>query len=298
MAQLGKTIRIYLDDGTVSGIRHAEIINWTGQAIASPRTKIKSLREWDESKKPGVYFLFGVDELTGQDALYVGEAENVYERLQQHLANKDFWNEVIFFTNKDENLTKSHVKYLESRFIKLAKQASRYIVLNGNESQLPVLPRGERAAMEEFIDRAKILLGVLGYRALEFLTKNTKNTFPIDNQNQNEQELETQIELLLNSKNVSAKAYLTDEGVVVLAGSKVSKEIKDSLSPGYKKLRESLFKNGIIVETPNGFIFAKDQLFKSPSQAAAIIVGYSVNGRLYWKTKQGKTLKEIEEKYK
>jgi len=112
---------------------------------------------------------------------------------------------------------------------------------------------------------------------------------------QDEQELETQIELLLNSKNISAKAYLTDEGVVVLAGSKVSKVAKDSLSPGYKKLRESLIKNGIIVETPNGFVFTKDQLFKSPSQAAAIIVGYSINGRLYWKTKQGITLKEIEE---
>ena len=28
---LGRTIRIYLDDGSVSVIRHAEIVNWTGQ---------------------------------------------------------------------------------------------------------------------------------------------------------------------------------------------------------------------------------------------------------------------------
>ena len=133
MKNMGKTIRIYLADGSVSGIRHAEIVNWTGQAVSSPRTKNKSLVDWDESKKPGVYFLFGIDEESGRDAVYIGEAENVFDRLQNHIANKDFWNEVIFFTNKDENLTKSHVKYLESRLIKLVKGLGRYVVLNGNE---------------------------------------------------------------------------------------------------------------------------------------------------------------------
>ena len=58
--KIGRSIRIYLDDGSISGIKHAEIVNWTGQAISAPRTQIKSLTDWDESKKPGVYFLFGV----------------------------------------------------------------------------------------------------------------------------------------------------------------------------------------------------------------------------------------------
>ncbi len=74
---IGKTIRIYLDDGSVSGIRHAEIVNWTGQAVSSPRSKIKALASWNESKKPGVYFLFGID-----------EAKNVFDRLQDHLFSR------------------------------------------------------------------------------------------------------------------------------------------------------------------------------------------------------------------
>jgi len=105
---IGKTTRIYLDDGSVSGIRHAEIVNWTGQAVSLPRSQIKSLTAWEKSKKPGIYFLFEVDEDTGQDAVYIGEAENVYDRLQDHIVNKNFWNEVVFFTSKGENLTKSH----------------------------------------------------------------------------------------------------------------------------------------------------------------------------------------------
>ena len=109
---IGKSIRIYLADGTVTGIRHAELVNWTGQAIACPRNRIGELSGWDESKRPGVYFLFGYDDVVGQPIAYIGEAENVLYRLQSHVMNKDFWNEVVFFTYKDKNLTKAHVKYL------------------------------------------------------------------------------------------------------------------------------------------------------------------------------------------
>ncbi|MFK3975886.1 GIY-YIG nuclease family protein [Shewanella vesiculosa] len=122
----GRQIKIYLADGSVTGIRHAEIMGWTGQALTVPRSKVKELSEWEESLKPGVYFLFGVDEETGNDAVYIGEAEQVASRIQQHLSGKDFWNEVVCFTNKDENLTKAHVKYLESRLVALTNQANRY----------------------------------------------------------------------------------------------------------------------------------------------------------------------------
>lgn len=35
---------------------------------------------------------------------------------------------------------------------------------------------------------------------------------------------------------------------------------------------------------------------KSPSLAAAIVVGYSINGRNAWKNKKGISLKEMEER--
>jgi hypothetical protein len=292
---IGKTIRIYLDDGSVSGIRHAEIVNWTGQAVSSPRTQIKFLSEWEESKKPGVYFLFGVDEESGQDAVYIGEAENVFDRLQNHIANKDFWNEVVFFTNKDENLTKSHVKYLESGLVQLAKISGRYVVLNGNEPQPPVLPRGDRDAMEEFISNLRILLGVVGYKVLERLTKGISiptTSEKIDEPNSSEP---ATLELLLKVKSINAKSYLTNEGIVVLTSSLASKTVQNSLADGSKKLREQLIEKDILKQTDTGYVFTKDYLFKSPSQAAAIIVGYSISGPKSWKNQDGKSLKEIEE---
>jgi hypothetical protein len=73
----GKTVKLFLADGTAAGIRHVEIINWTGQAIAAPRTRYLELKNWDELHRPGIYFLFGYSDDTGAGLVYIGESENV-----------------------------------------------------------------------------------------------------------------------------------------------------------------------------------------------------------------------------
>ncbi|MFL9844498.1 GIY-YIG nuclease family protein [Flavobacterium rhizosphaerae] len=141
---LGKSIRIYLKDGTVFGIKQAEVVNHTIQSLSSPRKKISDLNILfqRELNKPGVYFLIGEDR--GNNSVYIGEAENVWERLKSHDTQKDFWNEVILFTSKDENLTKSHVKYLESRLISIAIDADRYKIKNSNSPNLSSLPLADK----------------------------------------------------------------------------------------------------------------------------------------------------------
>ncbi|WP_053084494.1 hypothetical protein [Catenovulum maritimum] len=79
----GRQIKIYLADGTVTGFRHAEIMGWTGQALSIPRNRVKELSDWEESHRPGVYFLFGVDAESGNSAVYIGEAEQVSSRIYQ-----------------------------------------------------------------------------------------------------------------------------------------------------------------------------------------------------------------------
>lgn len=282
MSNLGKTIRIYLDDGNVSGIRHGEIINWTGQAVCSPRTKVAQLTNWEEVTKPGVYFLFGEDEQTERQAVYIGEAENVFERLKTHRTTKDFWNEVIIFTSKDENLTKSHVKYLEATLIQLAKEANRYSLQNGNDPNLPVLPRGDRASMEEFVLNLRVLLGALGHKLLEPLASKEAE--------------KTSLKLFLKVKDIQATALLTDEGIVVLKDSLIVGKTKPSLSNGDQKRIQTMIQTGIIKENKSGsYTFTQDHLFSSPSQASAIILGRPDNGRSTWRTKTGKNLNQLDD---
>ncbi len=224
MTAFGKSIRIYLKDGSVTGIKFGEVVNQTIQSISCPRLRTSELSEYAEAKRPGVYFLFGQDKETGDPKVYIGEAENVFERLQSHIANKEFWNEVIFFVSKDENLTKSHVKYLESRLIQIAFLTKRYKVDNNNQSQPSSLPPADRDAMEEFLIYIKLLIGVLGHKFLEDVTtimKKKDELTPLTTTTQDDRVLSvnSNLELFLSVSSFKASALQTDEGIVVLEGS-------------------------------------------------------------------------------
>ena len=285
MMTRGTQLKIYLANGSVTGIRHAEIVNWTGQAIAVPRVHIKELSEWEETQRPGVYFLFGYNAESGNSLVYVGEAEHIQKRLSQHLAGKEFWNEAICFTNKDENLTKAHVKYLEARLIEIILESKRYDLDNDKQPPTSSLPRGERDAMETFIDNIRTVIGSLGHKLLESKVSQTNAPLP--------SEPESMV-LQLKVKKVNAKAMLTDEGIVVLKGSQALTIAQPSLSKGYTKLRSNLEDKGILASSGDRLVAAEDILFTSASQAAAVLLGYPCSGPDYWRSASGKTLKEIE----
>ena len=298
----GKSIRIYLADGSVSGIRHGEIVNWSGQAISCPRTKFADLKDWAEARRPGVYFLFGVDDDTGREVVYIGEAEIVTERVSSHISGKDFWSDLVAFTSKDDNLTKGHVRYLEARLVQLASSAGRYVLKNAASPQLPALPRPDRDAMEEFIDNIRTLLGVLGHRALEPLTMRpapesivTTTPVPSFSPPTPSPVPSEPANFYLRIGGLIASAIRTNEGIVVLAGSDVASDVQASLSMGYRSLRDGLIASGVITQDGGKYKFTRDHLFPSPSQAAAVVVGYSINGRDAWKTKEGRTWGQVEE---
>lgn len=124
----GKTIRIFLVEGTPNSILTAEIINWTGKVIVAPRSQLPELATRTEAKRTGVYILAGDDPSNPlKERIYIGESDNVFKRLTEHNKddNKDFWTRSVLIISKDENLTKSHIRYLESKLIHLAQQAKR-----------------------------------------------------------------------------------------------------------------------------------------------------------------------------
>ena len=107
------TIKLFLPHGDAKRLRVGEVSNWTGKALAAPRTELDALLAREELESSGVYFLLGVNPDTGKQQAYIGEAEVIKERLKQHKAKAlDFWNSVVVFVSKDENLTKAHIRYL------------------------------------------------------------------------------------------------------------------------------------------------------------------------------------------
>ena len=301
---MGKQIRIYLADDTASGIRHAEITNWTGQALACPRTRFPELRNWDVIKRPGVYFLLGINDETGEDAVYIGESEDVLDRLSAHINGKEFWNELIAFTSKDDNLTKGHIKYLESRLIELAASAKRYRITNSTSPLPSPLPRPDKDAMEEFLIAVRTLLAVLGHRVLEpYLASmqvihnapdRVKATEVPDASSTQVAQASNLVFKLSVKGTQLAQANRTDEGLVVLSGSRAETTEQPSLTDGYKLLRAKLIQTGVLIPVGDKLQFSRDYLFNSPSQAAAVIVGYSINGRDAWRLDNGTNFDKYE----
>ena len=146
---LGKSIRLYLADGTPGGLLTAEIMNWTGHVVAAPRSDLAGLLRRPEASRTGIYLLLGDDpDSLGGSLAYIGEGDDVGKRLYQHAraedqGGKDFWDRAIMLTSKDANLTKAHARYLESRFITLASQARRSRLINGTAPAPLPLPEAD-----------------------------------------------------------------------------------------------------------------------------------------------------------
>jgi len=275
------TIRIFLVHGDPKRLRTAELSNWTGKAVAGPRSEFEGVIGREESGSSGVYFLTGNDPESGKPALYVGEAENIKDRVKAHL-EKDFWNQIVYFISKDENLTKAHIRYLEGKLIEQARQANRALVMNGQNSGAK-LPESDREDMEVFLEKINQLLPVLGVELL----------VPAAGKAATDAEKEI---LYCEIKGLKARGRLTPNGFLVLKESQaVLHERKSSQKyPWPLNMRQRLKDEGVLSFSEDHLVFTRDEEFSSPSAAAAVVHGGHANGLIAWKNKEGRTLKEIE----
>jgi len=82
------TLKIFLAFGDPKRLRTVELSNWTGKAVAGPRSEFQKVLEREESLSPGVYFLTGIDPDTNKSAIYIGEAESIRYRIKTHLSKR------------------------------------------------------------------------------------------------------------------------------------------------------------------------------------------------------------------
>ena len=276
------TIKVFLPYGDAKRLRTAEISNWTGKALAAPRSELEGLLERPEMDKPGIYLLSGNAPETGEPTVYIGEAEIIRQRIRAH-TNRDFWVHAIVFTSKDENLTKSHIRYLEGRLIEEAQQTGR-VRLQNVQAGGSALPESDVADMEVFLARIRQLLPVLG---LDMLT-------PIKKQKGERGE---QV-LLCEIKGVKGRGTRTPDGFIVYAGSQAVLEERPSAQkrhPYVVSLRRKLLEKGDLLQREGHLQFERDVEFSSPSAAASVIYGGGANGLTAWRTQEGKVLKSLEE---
>lgn len=274
----GKAIELFWVDGNADGIVTAELSNWNGKGIKIPRTEVISC-DRDDVRGTGVYFLL-CQEDDGTDSVYIGEAENVHDRLIQHIRDyqagkeKYYWNTAVIFVGRD--LNKALIRYLEHRLFEIAKECGRYSILTKSTFRNTVIKESQVASMEEFVNNLSVLLNAMGYKILVPVPQPTMST----------------VYFFCKSGKANGKGFISPGGFTVVEGSTISDHLAPSFESGAKSyfvLRKTLESDGTII---NG-VFTKNYEFSAPSAASAVLLGRASNGKSDWRTNQGQKLSDI-----
>ena len=285
-SSLGRSVRLFLVDGTSTGLITAEIMNWTGHVLAGSRSGLPAFLKRQELDRTGIYFLTGPDPADPDTLqLYIGESDNVRKRLAQHSKDekKDFWERTCVVTSKDQNITKAHARYLESRLIAIANAVGTATVVNGTAPPPIALPEADASDMEFFVDQLRLILPVLG---LDFMRLHkAAGQMTADATGEPGQADDAPLFRLASKiKSLDAQAREIDGEFVVLAGSDAANDWKGTSGHSYSRQHAQLIKSGKLVPGDRGRRrFTEDVAFRSPSAASAVILGRQDNGRTSWK---------------
>ena len=295
MSSKSKEISLFMIDGEPSSRIKCTMKNRLSVIYKIPRLMLENCKEGNGDivmhlKQTGIYFLIGENAESGNKTIYIGQAgirkngNGLYCRLNEHIKNEkenywSDWNEIIAFTTQNDSFGPTEISYLENKFTKLAKDACRYDVMNGNEPNQGNITEEKESELQDFIDDACVMISVLGYKVFEPLVKQSVEK---DQKNINN------TPLFIFQGKYDAQAIITNEGFVLLKGSEISPGVKSSM-------RESsmIIRNSNKDKISNDFILLDDILFTSSSAAACFVGGCSLSGNAKWRTKDGKSPKDF-----
>jgi hypothetical protein len=280
LSATGRSVRLYLADGIPAGLTVAEIGNWSGKVLAAPRGRLGELLKRSEACRTGIYILTGPDpERLGGTIAYIGEADDVAARLRIHLrsGDKDFFTRLAVVVSSDDNLTKAHVRFIESKLIRLVRQADIASLTNGTDPDFQRLPEADRADMEFFVEQLTLVLPIVGFDLFRRSVQKAAS--------EGASNMEDDIMFVFATAGASATARETDDGFVVLAGSTARRIPTETFPTGYLALRNQLVANGQLTDGPTSdlYTFISDVVFSSPSAAASIVAARSASGPREWK---------------
>ena len=287
----GRSLELYFIDGKPDGMLTAEVFNWTGHVLMTPRTQIAEALARKEARYTGVYVLLGDKE--GEPYAYIGEAEDISDRIRSHDARREWWTTAVLITSAANNLNKAHVKYLEARLVEIARSIGKVPLENGNTPARSSLSEAGQANMESFLDYLLMVLPAL--RIDMFLS--SRRTLRAAVAAPSAESPGVSFELNLRKHGITARAVLRDGEFVVQAGSTARREWSGigTEASGYAQLHGELCRTGVLVPQGDVSVFTSDYAFGSASGAAAVVCGRPSNGTLEWKVQgQAATYKEWE----
>ena len=269
------TVQLVLPQGEPQGVRTAHITTGNVRAVLVHRNKLAEAAK-ELNKKVGIYFLFGEIE-DHVKRVYIGEANDCLFRLKSHYAKKEFWEKAIAIVSTSEGFTTAHVEYLEWYCIERAKEIGQFALDNECGGTQVAVSEAMRSDLMHYFDTLSILISALGFPLFEPRTKPT----------------DTDVFFLTSiDKLWDGQGQPVEDGFTVFAGSKARKATLPAVPKWVEPTRQMLLDSGTLTETEDGkqLIFKEDYTFKTPSSAAAFLIGGAADGLRQWKSKSGETL--------
>ena len=269
-----RTLQIFLPNGDPSSLRIAEQTTSIMRLIEVPRGDLSTFIQLEVSKQVGVYFLI-IGE--NKDSIYIGQSGEVGKRLMcHHQEDKKDWDRVLVLVSPTHNLTQTHALYLESLSIARAKACSRYEVTNGNDGQAPNTPIPMKSDCHEMYEIGRLLMTTLGYPIFESLS---------------EPSIKKRETIFYSTRaGADVQDLYTNEGMVILKGSRSPAQSDRKTEPWLVELRHELLDKGVLSQQDSSIVFERDYLLKTPSGASSLLLQPASNGWIDWKTEQGVTL--------
>jgi hypothetical protein len=140
----------------------------------------------------------------------------------------------------------------------------------------------DRAEAEGFLDEVLVCCPVLGLRGFE-----QPPPFPSINPSKL---------LFLRGPDAEGRGYESPNGFTVLQGAKGRRDLTASSPDALMRTREQLIRQGVLAKQDNQVELLQDYEFKSPSQAAGLLLARSANGRNEWRDADEITLKVHQER--
>lgn len=294
-------INFYLMDDRPDGRAKCTTVNWTGVVYRIPRTSLDKCSHQEDLKHGGIYILFGKNEQDDKDIAYIGQAmprkngDGILQRIKEHLGEKEYWNEMIVVTSNNNFLGATELAYLENHFYKDACEAKRYSIKNANEPSLGNVTEERESEIREFEEKAKLVIGVLGFKIFQPTMKDSQNARSeklrlIEEEEKESKENEFYIKRkIAEVGEITATVFRTPEGFVVPAGTTISPVATERVPQSVLKIRDD-------PDYVENYVTLKDALFPTPSAACNFVFGRAENGRTRLKNcVTGLSLKEMEE---
>lgn len=263
------TMTIQLIDKQADGIRICRVEGESLVTVIIPRDQLAKAARLPQLPQRGIYYL--LDEDHGVlSRVYAGQTIQGVSRLENHRAQKDFWNKAVMFLDEDWNIDRDVLDGLEAKAISYVQEHGSYETDN-KQVPSPRLSPYKEQRVKNLHDDILFRMEILGYDL-----NRTETLFSNHN-------------LIFHTRKNRICAHgrynTLDGSFTVLAGSEVDIE-----KPIIKNRSAIEQRKCVFGDAPNSRELPYDVTFSSPSSAAVFVLGGSQNGWTEWIDDLGRTL--------